>query len=55
MPRQGAPIPFVVWRSAFEQRPWRVDAHRFYERLGFHRAAVGYRWSFRSRERAGAA
>jgi GNAT superfamily N-acetyltransferase len=33
----------------------RVDAHRFYERLGFHRAAVGFRWSFRSRERAGAA
>jgi GNAT superfamily N-acetyltransferase len=33
----------------------RIGAHRFYERLGFERAAVGFRWSFRRRERAGAA
>jgi GNAT superfamily N-acetyltransferase len=33
----------------------RVEAHRFYERLGFTRAAVGFRWSFDLRERAGAA
>ncbi len=33
----------------------RDDAHRFSERLGFTATATGFRWSFRERERAGAA
>ena len=33
----------------------RDGAHRFYERLGFTATSTGFRWSFRQRERAGAA
>ena len=33
----------------------RGGAHRFYERLGFTATSTGFRWSFRQRERAGAA